>query len=125
MIYWNVGSVPSAPCLTSSDEANIITSLLGCSLGFNRVVTSIENPDLESMCREIGLEDIVIPARSISRNIVDIVRGLDNIEWSTLLKGAARFFSFVAGKDEAVDASDLELPEGAAFIYYYWTINFS
>ncbi len=106
-------------CLTGKDEANIITSLLGRSLGFKRVVTSIEDPDLENMCREIGLEDIVIPARSISRHIVDMVRGLENIEWSTLLKGEARFFSFVAGKDEAVDASDLELPEGAEFIYYY------
>jgi trk system potassium uptake protein TrkA len=55
-------------CLTDRDEANIITSLLGRSLGFKRVVTSIEDVDLESMCQEIGLEDIVIPARSISRH---------------------------------------------------------
>jgi trk system potassium uptake protein TrkA len=106
-------------CLTDSDEANIITSLLGRSMGFKRVVTSIGNPDLENMCREIGLEDIVIPARSISRNIVDMVRGMDNIEWSTILKGEARFFSFVVSSKDSVNFKDMQLPEEAKIIYYY------
>jgi trk system potassium uptake protein TrkA len=38
---------------------------------------------------------------------------------ATILKGEARFFSFVAGKDDAVPASELELPEGSNFIFYY------
>lgn len=106
-------------CLTNSDETNIITSLLGRSLGFKRVVTSIEDTALEEMCREIGLEDVVIPARSISRHIENMVAGLEDIELSTLLKGEARLFNFVAGKEEAGDISDLNLPEGAKCIYAY------
>ncbi len=106
-------------CLTDSDEANIITSLLGRSLGFKRVVTSIENTELEEMCRETDLKDVVIPARSFSRHIENMVAGLEDVDLSTLLKGDARFFSFIAGKRDAGTISDLGLPDGAKFIYYY------
>ena len=106
-------------CLTDSDEVNIITSLLGRSLGFKRVVTSIENTELEEMCREIGLKDVVIPARSMSRHIEDMVEGLEDIELSNLLKGEARLLSFIAGNEEAGPVSELDLPEDAKCIYYY------
>ena len=106
-------------CLTDSDEVNIITSLLGRSLGFKRVVTSIENTELEEMCREIGLKDVVIPASSMSRHIEDMVEGLEDIELSNLLKGEARLLSFIAGNEEAGPVSELDLPEDAKCIYYY------
>jgi trk system potassium uptake protein len=106
-------------CLTNSDDANIITSLLGRSLGFKRVVTSIENAELEEMCREIELRDIIIPAQSMSRHIENMVKGLDNIQLSTLLKGDARFFSFIAGKSDEKTVSELDLPEGTKCIYFY------
>ena len=34
-------------CLTGSDQANIIASLVGRSLGFQRVVTRIDDPDFQ------------------------------------------------------------------------------
>jgi len=61
-------------CLTDSDHINIITSLLGRSMGFKRVVTSIENPDLEQLCRGLGLEDTIIPIRTMSRHLENMVR---------------------------------------------------
>jgi len=36
-----------------------------------------------------------------------------------LLRGNARFFSFIAGKNEDGQVSELGLPEGARAIYYY------
>lgn len=104
-------------CLTASDQANIITSLLGRSMGFKRVVTSIEDEDLENLCRELGLEDIIIPSRTLSQHLADMVRGLDSIELSTLLKGGARFFSFAAEKDYA--NAELDLPENTRTVFYY------
>jgi trk system potassium uptake protein TrkA len=106
-------------CLTNSDQANIITALLGRSMGFKRVVTSIENAELESLCRELGLKDIIIPVRTMSHHLDNMVRGLDNIEISTLLKKDARFFAFTAGKEESVTADELELPEDTRIVYYY------
>lgn len=106
-------------CLTNSDQINIITSLLGRSTGFKRVITSIEDPDLEHLCRELGLVDTIIPARTISRHLENMVRGLDNIELSTLLKNDARFFSFRAGKGDTTSASELGLPDDARVLFFY------
>jgi len=106
-------------CLTNSDQINIITSLLGRSMGFKRVITSIEDTDLEQLCRELGLEDTIIPVWTMSRHLDNMVRGLDNINLSTLLKEEARFFTFTAGVDDAVTVNELGLPKDAKAIFYY------
>jgi trk system potassium uptake protein TrkA len=106
-------------CLTNSDQMNIITSLLGRSMGFKRVITSIENTDLVQLCRELGLEDTIIPVWAMSRHLDNMVRGLDNINLSTLLRQDARFFTFTAGEEDAVSVSELGLPKDAKVIFYY------
>jgi len=106
-------------CLTNSDQINIITSLLGRSMGFKRVITSITDTDLVQLCRELGLEDTIIPVWALSRYLDNMVRGLDTINLSTLLKEDARFFTFTAGDDDAVSVSELGLPKDAKVIYYY------
>ena len=106
-------------CLTNSDQINIITSLLGRSMGFKRVVTSIEDMDLEVLCRELGLQDTIIPVWTMSRHLDNMVRGLDNINLSALLKEDARFFTFTAGVEDAVNVRELGLPKDARVIFYY------
>jgi trk system potassium uptake protein TrkA len=106
-------------CLTDNDQANIITSLLGRSMGFHRTITSIQDEDLATLCDELGLEDTIIPARTMSLHLNNMVEGLDNIELSTLLRGNTRFFSFVARKGDKGPIDELDLPDGARAIYYY------
>lgn len=106
-------------CLTDVDQVNIITALLGRSLGFSRVVLSIEDVELENLCSELGLNDTITPSRTMSRHLQNLVRGLENIQISTLLKNDARFFSFIAGKQEAVPVEDLPLPDRSRVVYYY------
>ena len=106
-------------CLTDSDQANIITALLGRSLGFKRVVPSIEDDELQQLCSELDLEDTIIPVRTMSQYLENMVRGLDNVELSTALKHDARLFTFVAGKDEMNKIRDLNLPEETEAIFFY------
>ena len=106
-------------CLTNSDQVNILTSLLGRSMGFKRVITSIKDTDLVQLCRELGLEDTIIPVWALSRYLDNMVRGLDHINLSTLLKEDARFFTFTAGEDDATCVSELGLPKDAKVIFYY------
>jgi trk system potassium uptake protein TrkA len=106
-------------CLTNSDQVNIITSLLGRSMGFKRVITSIKDTDLVQLCRELGLEDTIIPVWALSRYLDNMVRGLDTINLSTLLREDARFFTFTAGEEDAVSVSELGLPKDARVIFYY------
>jgi trk system potassium uptake protein TrkA len=97
-------------CLTGSDQANIIGSLVGRTLGFRRVITRIDDPDFEHICVELGLEDTIIPARTIGRFLTDMVEGRDPLELSAMVKDDAAVFSFVARDEDAGAIGDLELP---------------
>lgn len=112
-------------CLTDSDQTNIISSLVGRSLGFKRVVTSIGDPQFEEICLELGLEDTIIRSRTISRYLEDMVGGNEDAELSTVIKGEARFFSLIAKDEDAVAAKDLKLPAAAKVICYYRDDQFS
>jgi trk system potassium uptake protein TrkA len=106
-------------CLSDVDQNNIIASLVGRSLGFGRVVTRIEDHDFEAICSEFGLHDIINPSRTISRYLADIVKGIDILELSTIIKDEARFFSFIADKNQAGPVEDLALPQSARVVCYY------
>jgi trk/ktr system potassium uptake protein len=112
-------------CLTDSDQANVIASLVGRSLGFKRVVTAVGDPQFEGICHELGLKDTIIPSRTISRYLEDMVGGTENVELSTVLKDEARFFTFTAKEENAVPAKDLKLPAEAKVICYYRDGKFS
>ncbi|MCA9772147.1 MAG: TrkA family potassium uptake protein [Myxococcales bacterium] len=106
-------------CLTNNDQANIIASLVGRSLGFPQVVTRIQDPEFEAICRELGLEHTIVPSRTIGRAVADLVGGIEVPELSTAVRGEARFFEFVVGDATAVPVEELGLPEAARVICYY------
>jgi trk/ktr system potassium uptake protein len=112
-------------CLTDSDQANVIASLVGRSLGFKRVVTSIGDPQFEVICRELGLKDTIIPSRTISRYLEDMVGGTENVDLSAVIKDEARFFTLIAKEEDTVAAKDLKLPADAKVICYYRDGKFS
>jgi trk system potassium uptake protein TrkA len=105
--------------LTSNDQTNIISGLIGRSLGFRNVVVKIEDPSYEHICTELGLENAIIPTRTISRFLSDMVQGMDIMEISTMIKDQARFFSFVAGPDHEREIAGLDLPKNARVICFY------
>lgn len=106
-------------CLTNSDQANLIASLVGRSLGFKRVITRIQDPEFEMICRELGLQDTIVPSKTIGRYLADMLEGLDILELSTVIRGEARFYSFTAGKDDAKAVADLDLPDKAKVVCFY------
>lgn len=106
-------------CLTDSDQANILASLVGRSLGFRQVVTKIEDPELEHICIELGLEDIIIPARTMGRHLVEKLEGTDPLEISARIKGDARMYSFVARAADEKPLRDLGLPEACRVVCLY------
>lgn len=106
-------------CLTGSDQANIIASLIGRSLGFKRVVTKIDDAEFEHICLELGLEDTIIPARTIGRHLADLCEGRDPLELSTMIRDEARAYSFVVRSDQAGPLAELDLPEQTRVICVY------
>jgi trk system potassium uptake protein TrkA len=107
-------------CLTGDDQDNIIAGLVGRTLGFKRVVINIHDPDYETICLELGLEDTIIPSRTISRYLADMVSGIDILELTTVIKGEARFFHFKIDQEHAEKTvGTLELPDQARAICYF------
>jgi trk system potassium uptake protein TrkA len=106
-------------CMSDHDQANIIAGLVGRSLGFPRVITVITNSEYESICLELGLEETVIPIQMIGRDLADMVEGEDTMEFSSVIKGEAQVFKFLASEAEKGPIGGLELPERARPICYY------
>ncbi len=106
-------------CLTHDDQANIIASLVARSLGYRRVVTKIEDPELEHICVELGLADSLVPMHTVGRYLADMAEGQDIIEISDILRGEARIYSFRVREDQAVPLADLDLPTEARAICVY------
>jgi trk system potassium uptake protein len=106
-------------CLTHDNQANIIASLVARSLGFKRVVTKIDDPDLEHICAELGLAESLIPMHTVGRYLADMAEGQNIIELSDILRGDARIFSFPVTEAEAVRVSELSLPQSARAICVY------
>ncbi len=106
-------------CLTHDDQTNIIASLVARSLGYRRVVTKIEDPELQHICAELGLAESLVPMQTVGRYLADMAEGQDIIELSDILRGDTRVFSFRANAAEAVRIDQLDLPDAARTICIY------
>jgi trk system potassium uptake protein TrkA len=107
-------------CLTSNDQTNIISSLVGRSLGFHKAVTRIEDSDFEHICMELELYNFIVPARTIARHLADFAEGQNTVELSAMIKGDARLFLFVAdSEEEGTIVHQLDLPPMARIISIY------
>jgi len=106
-------------CLTDNDQSNILASLVGKSLGFKRMVTRIEDPEFEHICVGLGLEDTIVPARTIGRYLADRFAGHDLLELSAMIKDEARVFSFVVREEDAITIEALDLPKDSRVVCCY------
>jgi trk system potassium uptake protein len=106
-------------CLTGKDQVNIIASLVGRSLGFKRVVTRIEDPELEHICIELQLEDTIVPDRTIASYLLDLAEGRNPLEMSAMIRDDARVLSFVVRADQEDTVEALGLPAPSRLICIY------
>jgi trk system potassium uptake protein TrkA len=106
-------------CLTNEEQTNIIASLVGKSLGYPRVITQINDPQFEHICIELGLEDTIVPDRTIGGYLADIFEGQDPVILSTMIRDEARTFSFVVREEDAGPINDLDLPKESRVVCLY------
>lgn len=106
-------------CLTGNDRVNVLAGLVARSMEFRKIVVKIEDPELELICLELGLENTIIPTRTASRFLTDMAFGRDILEISAMIKGEARFFSFLADADDVGPADELGLPKNSRAVMYY------
>jgi len=105
--------------ITGNAQTNLITSLVGRSVGFGRVITRIDDEEFEHVTLELGLTDTIIPARTIGRFLAEIVEGHDILELTGAIKGDAHAFLFAARSEDEGTIADLGLPDGARASHLY------
>jgi len=62
-------------CLSDDDTSNVLAAVVASSMEFDKVLLRLEDPDLLSICKQLGLENVIVPDRSISRELVAFVEG--------------------------------------------------
>ena len=106
-------------CLSNDDQDNIISGLVGRSLGFGEVVTKISDAEFEHICAELKLDNTISAAQVTARRLLDMVEGRGVVELSTVLRGDVRFFVIAVTPEEAGPVSKLELPDDTRVLYGY------
>lgn len=106
-------------CATEGDQNNILTALVGRSLGFKRVLVSIKSVEYEKICLELGLENTIIPVRMISRYLVDMIKGEDIFEIKSMFKDKVRLFSFIINKEHEGKVEELSLPSSSKIVWFF------
>lgn len=97
-------------CLGTSDQNNIIAAMVGRALGFERIVTKIDDPDFEQVCAELELQDTIMPEEEVAESLVDLISGQHRAALSAAIRGQVRFFPFkVSEQYDGKRCSDLDL----------------
>jgi trk system potassium uptake protein TrkA len=100
--------------MTNHDDVNILSAVVGRSIGFERIVLQIVRAQLLDICEELGLEDVVTPHVTVAGSIVQSLENDERV-WSELSAVEGVQFTTYAVPDELVgrNLSELELPEVA------------
>lgn len=99
-------------CLSDDDDDNMLAALVGRSLGFKRVVPAIRDAAFLPICQELGLEDVLLPTRTMARHVVDLVTCGADADLAGFVGGNVRFFTFEVTEEHSPRCGDLDLPAG-------------
>ena len=103
--------------LTNASDDNILTALVGRSVGFDRVIPQIISPELLEVCAELELEDTITPHATVARSLCRALEEDTEVTEDLNLSGALRLKRVEV--PEAMDGStlgDLDLPDAVRAI---------
>ncbi len=105
---------------TDRDESNMIAALTARALGYKRVVVIIKEESYEPICQELGLEEIIIPLRTVRGDIINIIDGERERHLSDYIRGDLRLFSYRVPSDaEPQSLAGLALPKDSKPVVIY------
>ncbi|HHL39097.1 MAG TPA: TrkA family potassium uptake protein [Deltaproteobacteria bacterium] len=99
---------------SGDDHMNVITAVVAREYGIDRVIIRLDDPAFNTVCRKLGMEEIVNPKIAAAKQMADMARRPHALELSTLVGGSIRVFTAILRKPEhAVKIDELDLPPGA------------
>ena len=62
-------------CLSDDDTSNVLAAVVAKSMSFDRVVLRLEDDDLLSVCKQLELDNVIVPDERMAQQLVDFAEG--------------------------------------------------
>lgn len=110
---------------TDNDQNNILIGLIARSSNTAKIIVKTNEEQFMAVARKLGFRHIINPSNTSSMIISDVLRGVDTMELSNLVRSNVRFISIIVGdKTAGKHLSELPLPSESAFVGLYRESNF-
>lgn len=105
---------------TTHDQDNILIGLIAKETEVSNIIVKVDDVQFTEAAKKLGLSYIINPSHIASTFMYDVLRGVDTIELSNLIRANVRFTSvYIDSNLRGKKISELELPEKSAFIGLY------
>lgn len=105
---------------TSNDQNNILISLIARDAKVDKIILKIDDDQFMDIANKLGFNYVINPSRISSIYISDVLRGINTIQLSNLIRHDVRFMGVVV--DETLEGKklyEITLPENSSFIGIY------
>jgi trk system potassium uptake protein TrkA len=115
-----IGKADAVVAVTTYDQDNIIIGLIARTFSVREIIIRTDDARFLTVAKQLGFRHVVNPPQTTSAIISDVLRGVDTIELSTLVRGDVRFMTVIVGeKQEGKRLTDLEPPGKTEYIGLY------
>ncbi len=94
--------------VSNDDGVNVLAAQTARSLGIPRTVARLENPEIESVLAELGIEEVVDPRQVVARQLVRLVDRPGLSDWFQFGDGKITIIGGIVGPDSALVGQRLE-----------------
>ena len=103
--------------MTNHDDVNILSAVVGRSIGYERIVLQIVRAQLLDVCEELGFEDVVTPHVTLASSIAQSLENHERV-WSELsIADGIHFANYEArSKHVGQKMGAVEVPDGARVV---------
>jgi len=105
--------------LSDDNEINMVSCLVAKSLGVERTILCIDDPEIEDVCLEIGLQETVIPSQIVSQHLFDAIFNEHMMELFQQLKDKICLHRVTVGKDMDRDKIKSDLCDDIRIVCYF------
>ncbi|WP_321430119.1 TrkA family potassium uptake protein [uncultured Methanolobus sp.] len=121
----DISNADAIVACTSNDQNNILIGLIARDAKVGKIILKIDDKQFMDIANKLGFYYMINPSSISSRYIADVLRGINTIELSNLVRSNVRFMGVMA-TDDVIDKklSEISLPEDSAFIGLYRKSDF-
>ncbi|MCK5306548.1 MAG: NAD-binding protein [Candidatus Omnitrophica bacterium] len=101
---------------TESDALNTVIGMMAKKLNVPKIVVKLNDINLRTACKEIGIDYIISPTISAATEISSVLHGYDILDFSLLIRGGTRLIELSPGDTAGKKLKDIDLPDGSLII---------